>query len=158
MAQDSGARPTPNFKWCSTCHLVKVARDFSRHRGNVHALHTDCRQCRRRKEKARYASDATYRARINRHGIKHRFGVTPEAYERMLAARSGLCAICHIRADDAPKKTLYVDHDHASGEVRALLCQRCNIALGQFRDSIEHLESVAAYLRAHSKLALVAEG
>lgn len=53
-------------------------------------------------------------------------GVTDEEYARMLAAQGGGCAICGAK----PKtRRLHVDHDHASGKVRGLLCHRCNRAL-----------------------------
>ena len=44
----------------------------------------------------------------------------------MLAEQGGGCAIC-----GAPPKTrrLHVDHDHKTGEIRGLLCYRCNKAL-----------------------------
>ena len=53
-------------------------------------------------------------------------GVTSADYDRMLAAQGGVCAIC-----GSPPKTrrLHVDHDHATGKVRGLLCHRCNRAL-----------------------------
>lgn len=53
----------------------------------------------------------------------------------------GLCPIC-----TKPLKKPNTDHDHASGEVRGLLCPRCNRALGRFGDSIALLQSAAAYL------------
>lgn len=50
-------------------------------------------------------------------------GVTDEEYARMLTAQGGGCAICGAK----PKtRRLHVDHDHATGEVRALTCHRCN--------------------------------
>ena len=56
------------------------------------------------------------------------FGLTPEAYDVMLLAQSGVCACCG-RGQGA--KRLHVDHDHATGRVRKLLCARCNTAIGQ---------------------------
>ncbi|MBE3118593.1 MAG: hypothetical protein IMZ50_07560 [Candidatus Atribacteria bacterium] len=46
----------------------------------------------------------------------------------MLKAQGGVCAICGRIAPAG--QMLVVDHDHNSGEVRGLLCQRCNIQLG----------------------------
>jgi hypothetical protein len=47
-------------------------------------------------------------------------------YERLVAERGEVCAICGAR----PKtRKLHVDHDHRTGEVRGLLCFRCNRAL-----------------------------
>ena len=53
-------------------------------------------------------------------------GVTDDEYARRLVAQGGGCAICGA----APKtRRLHVDHDHATGAVRGLLCHRCNRAL-----------------------------
>jgi hypothetical protein len=53
-------------------------------------------------------------------------GVTDEEYAVMLEAQGGGCAICGAK----PKtRRLHVDHDHATGKVRGLLCHRCNRAL-----------------------------
>lgn len=68
----------------------------------------------------------------------------------LLAAQRGLCAIC----GDAPNgRALHVDHDHATGHVRGLLCGRCNRALGSLGDSLGPVaawcEAALRYLRAH---------
>lgn len=53
-------------------------------------------------------------------------GITDADYAAMLAAQGGHCAIC----PSTPKtRRLHVDHDHATGAVRGLLCHRCNRAL-----------------------------
>jgi hypothetical protein len=50
-------------------------------------------------------------------------GVTDDEYARLLAAQDGHCALC----PNTPKtRRLHVDHDHATGRVRGLLCFRCN--------------------------------
>ena len=80
-------------------------------------------------------------------GIK----LTVPEYEAMLAAQEGLCAICRR----APKnRSLEVDHDHKTGQVRGLLCYRCNHRLLCHGVTEEILRRAADYLRAGSRLAL----
>jgi hypothetical protein len=56
-------------------------------------------------------------------------GVTDDEYARLLAAQGGHCALC----PNVPKtRRLHVDHDHATGRVRGLLCYRCNRALPSY--------------------------
>lgn len=52
--------------------------------------------------------------------------VPREQYDALFAAQGGTCALCPA----TPKsRRLHIDHDHASGRVRGLLCHRCNRAL-----------------------------
>jgi len=57
--------------------------------------------------------------------------------------QDGLCAICRA----APAS--HVDHDHATGAVRQLLCFNCNGGLGQFKDNPVALRAAAAYVERH---------
>ncbi len=68
----------------------------------------------------------------------------------MLVAQGGLCAICRV----AP--AVHVDHDHATGAVRALLCFSCNGGLGQFKDNPEFLHAAAYYVAFHTARQAVA--
>lgn len=83
--------------------------------------------------------------RADREGhLKRKYGITLEDYERMLEEQGGVCFICKKpRPED---RTLHVDHDHATGEIRGLLCFRCNNALGDFDDDHELLQNAADYL------------
>lgn len=60
------------------------------------------------------------RRRTNRAKL---LGVDDATYAAMLAAQGGHCAIC---PSEPATRRLHVDHDHATGEVRGLLCFRCN--------------------------------
>lgn len=84
--------------------------------------------------------------------LKWKFGITLEDHDAMLEKQGGRCAIC--KSDDPAKKngTLggwCVDHDHASGNVRALLCNLCNTGLGSFLDDPGLMRAAALYVEAH---------
>lgn len=72
-----------------------------------------------------------------------KYGITPEAFQLMLLRQKNSCGICEEVFSEEPN----VDHCHRTGEVRGLLCGRCNRALGGFRDSLEVLERAKEYLR-----------
>jgi len=101
----------------------------------------------------RYASDPEFRERKLARGRGERrrksllatlYGMTLADYEALLARQGGVCAICRER----PACRLYVDHCHATGWVRGLLCICCNFALGLFKDQPDRLRAGAAYLEA----------
>ena len=79
--------------------------------------------------------------------ILKEYGMTPEDYVRLLKAQKGSCAICGRRNHKPKHRRLDVDHDHATGETRGLLCLQCNAGLGQFGDSVERLQLAVAYLQ-----------
>lgn len=72
------------------------------------------------------------------------YGLTKEQYDALYEAQGGTCYICQVATGKTRK--LSVDHDHASGYVRGLLCRPCNTLLGQFRDDPASFLRGAAYL------------
>jgi hypothetical protein len=72
------------------------------------------------------------------------YGLTPEQYNVMYVAQSGLCAIC--KKPPKQGQVLHVDHDHQTERVRGLLCLQCNNGLGSFRDNPELLAEAQVYL------------
>lgn len=103
-------------------------------------------QERRAAYKKRYAEEHPDRVRqgARRTRLKYWYGLTLREYEEMLAAQDGRCAIC--RDEPAPGKHLSVDHDHATREVRGLLCNSCNVLLGHARESADVLLAAVDYL------------
>ena len=136
---------------CKACFKERAA---ARYRANPEPVKERVRRWQRENPEKQAARMREYRASGRRSEVdrrshlKRRFGITPEQYESMLEAQGGRCAICRRRprADIA----LHVDHEHESGEIRGLLCFRCNNALGDFGDSERLLHRAAAYLDAHA--------
>lgn len=124
------------------------------------------------KRRAQYAADPSLRAAMRaqardwarRNPDRHKesrlrlsYGITFADYQRMLTEQLGGCAICgaaHCKDFDPrsgkPRK-LHVDHCHATGAVRGLLCSNCNKAIGLFHDAPERLRAAAAYLERTAK-------
>jgi len=80
----------------------------------------------------------------------HRYGITEDQYNAMSASQGGVCVICKS-PPGPPWNLLVIEHDHATGKVRGLTCQPCNIVIGMSKESPETLEAVAAYLRRHQE-------
>lgn len=113
-------------KWCARCQEARPLSSFS----GTKKLSAYCKPCQR-------IYNSEYRIKIN-------FGLTWDEYDALLVAQDGRCAICGGR----PRKNLLaVDHDHKTGEVRGLLCSRCNHRLlGSANDDPARLRKAADYL------------
>jgi hypothetical protein len=90
------------------------------------------------KEKVR-AYDKTYAPAYRR---KRVYGLTDEEFYAMVSAQEGACAACKTVFSATP----HIDHCHATGKVRGLLCRSCNTALGLLRDNVETLDALKEYL------------
>jgi len=111
------------YRWCSGCQWMVPL---------WYARGSRCRAC---------ASRASHRAAT---AAQYDFEGTA-TYDDLLSRQGGRCAICRC----APRtRRLAVDHDHATGQVRGLLCSKCNHELlGAAHDSLELLERAVAYLK-----------
>lgn len=105
------------------------------------------------KNKAKQAEwrkkNSDYVRNYNRnYALQKKYGLTSLDYARMVAEQGGHCASC---GGDPTDRGLVVDHCHATGKVRALLCEPCNLGLGNFKDSPELLRLGAIYIEKHSQ-------
>lgn len=91
--------------------------------------------------------DATLSERRRVYALRYGYGITIEQHDAMLVAQGGVCAICKGPPVGIGNR-LHVDHDHATGVVRGLLCSNCNTSLGKMNDDPERLRAAAAYLEA----------
>lgn len=93
-----------------------------------------------------HANSKVYTEASWRNSIKRKFGMTPEDYEAMLERQNGCCAIC--RTDEpGGRGKWHIDHCHETNEVRGLLCQSCNMGIGQLKDDVNLLQKAIGYLK-----------
>ncbi|AVR56697.1 HNH endonuclease [Microbacterium phage Didgeridoo] len=87
-------------------------------------------------------------ARLMRQSNWRAYGVTDIDQAEQLYQDSTVCAACGEPAPDG--QVLHLDHDHATGKPRGMLCGRCNRGIGMFDDSPAKLRAAIAYLEAHA--------
>ena len=72
--------------------------------------------------------------------VQKKYGLSKEGYFNLLESQGGHCAIC------PSTERLVVEHNHATGEVRGIVCNKCNTALGMADDNVARLINLARYL------------
>lgn len=136
-------------KTCSKCKTNKPVVDFRIKKNSPDGCVSWCISCEK-EYRLKHQSEFP-NARKMAHRI-FRYGVTGEQYDNMLKSQNGVCAICgnpESTIVNGKPKSLSIDHSHLSGQVRQLLCDDCNVAIGRLHDSPELAEKAAAYLRKH---------
>lgn len=141
---DRKRRSTPEFKARRNAALKlrrqqdpayreKVARDMRERRASD-------------REYAARQSDWHKRRTVRERTLAWKYGLTVPQLREIVAP--GKCGICGTTAPKS-KKPWHIDHDHATGVVREMLCHRCNAGLGFFGDDERRLTAAIEYLRRH---------
>ena len=152
-------------KQCLACLQEKTEGNF--HRSNnsraadkLSLLCIECSAALPEREKVRiqtaeWRRNNPERSRSNQQNphFQKTYGIGLEEYEARLTQQNGVCAICKkpsaTRHQSGQLRWLSVDHNHATGQVRGLLCNSCNHGLGAFKDEISLLEAAIEYLKKH---------
>lgn len=136
---------------CSECMTkAQLAREK-----RLAVLQTDPVAWAEYRERINARNKASRRAHPDRHReyeLRKRHGITNADYERMSDEQGGVCAACGGTDKEKGHGYLHVDHDHATGRVRALLCQGCNKALGYLREDPERIGKLAVYASTKCRL------
>lgn len=98
----------------------------------------ECYQSHRKEN----AKDPNYLNRI--HQKKSKYGLNEQEYLDMFEEQNNKCGICNSSFDDV---RACVDHSHETGDIRGLLCDKCNKGLGMFNDNPELLHKAIQYLK-----------
>ena len=123
----------PEGKRCATCKKVKPLDAFGKQKRQEDGKSFRCREC------------WTWRQR------KSNYGITRKDFIEMLESQNNRCAICYKEKPGGVRKNAaddwVVDHDHETGEVRGILCNKCNLVIGFAEEDIYTLQSAIEYLQ-----------
>lgn len=116
-------------KCCIDCKEFKSLDEYYDNKARKTSVCKDCSH----KRASKYHKN-TYRYA--------KYGITKEQFDELFKSQDGKCPICTIEL----KEEIHIDHDHTTGQVRGILCGKCNKGLGQFNDNIESLTNAIKYL------------
>ena len=133
------------LKICSKCRVEQPLQNFSRYARSADGLHSQCKECAR-------AASAEWEAKnpekVRAKNRRCRYGISPEDVLALRQTQDGKCPGCQR---DLTTVRECVDHDHATGKVRGLLCARCNTNLGMANDDPATLRRLVNYLELHGE-------
>lgn len=132
--------PVPRgHKRCPQCEKVKLHSEWERNKTSSDGWASYCRECRAERNRDSY--------------FRRKYGLTQTELRDLVEQQGRVCVICLAAVPE------HVDHDHATGAVRGVLCFSCNAALGQFKDRPDAMRRAAAYVEGNVwKPTLVASG
>ena len=136
------------LSWCKECDGKKRALYYSRNRERLNKIQSDkYRNDETRRLKVKQYNRKRFLSGLTKKGnhiarLKMSYGITPEQVEELLKQQNNLCAICNN-----PLEKYHIDHDHRTKKVRGILCNRCNLGLGLFKDNENNLAAAINYLR-----------
>lgn len=139
---------------CISCIKPKLTAHYEKNKAKRcaqvranYAANRDAKQVYSRAYQKKNSKKILAQRKDSGYDLEYKYGLSLAQYSSMLSAQSGVCKICGAPPEDCkPHGRLNVDHDHDTGKVRGLLCNRCNVALGGFRDSPALLLSAVKYL------------
>ena len=140
MASRRGKDP----KVCNGCKVAKSRAEFY---PTGKGVSSKCRPCATAAAADRQRRDPeSARASCRKYKLKANYGLTLAQFDAMLEAQGGGCAICGT-TEPRGMGRFPVDHCHATGRIRGLLCTECNKGLGNFKDDVRLLVRAIAYLQ-----------
>ena len=149
------------LKICTKCGLTKPLEDFYKNISKSTGYEAACKVCHGKQVRENILKDheaykAYHREYYQKNKEKHRknflkatYGIDSVHWQNLFDSQEGCCAACGIHQSSL-RRTLDTDHDHDTGEVRGLLCSRCNRLIGQAEEDIILLKSIIRYLEEHS--------
>ena len=139
---------------CLTCGVEAKSKDDLPNFANVPKGRTAkfgklnrCNPCQNlyHREYRKRVPKKTRQERRRKNMLKEKYNMKVSDYHNLLSTQGHKCGICD-KTQDQDDKTFCVDHNHNTLEIRGILCNNCNSALGKFGDSVKNLKSAISYL------------
>jgi Recombination endonuclease VII len=142
------------MKVCCVCKQNKSLAKFHKKKSAKDGRQARCAECatqanierygQKKKQLIEYQRQYDARTIFERRvkDIVKTYNVTKQQAEKLASTTE--CAIC---GGNRSTRAMAVDHCHDTGRVRGVLCNKCNLALGGFDDSIEMLQKAIKYLK-----------
>lgn len=86
-------------------------------------------------------------SRRKKYGLKKDHGLTIEQFNSLLFEQAGKCGICSKIFTQKRPLNPQVDHNHRTGNIRGLLCRRCNMAIGLLQDDPYIINNALKWLK-----------
>ena len=141
-------------KKCSSCHQSKFLNDFWKDKHASTGFSCQCKSCKGEKHKQWRDSgggiESRTRAYRRRSWKQHGININIEEYDNLFSQQKGKCAICG-RHQSEMKFRLAVDHNHTTGLVRGLLCNKCNFVVAAIESNGDKIEKAKSYIKDWSK-------
>lgn len=137
-------------KTCIKCKSVKTIDQY-RFRKDKNLYINECKTCEKLAYKKWAIENKEHLAKKDfRRNLRKKFNMSEAEYFTKYEQQNNGCAICK-----KPKSTsgrfLAVDHNHKTLEIRGLLCNECNTALGLLNENPDLMQNMIDYIKKYQK-------
>lgn len=116
-----------NDYYCADCRTKKQREYYHKNKDRI----------REQQNKKYYKRREDVLKRQREANIRKKYGMSVEEYDEAVSTCCGICG---------KEDNLVMDHDHSTGEVRGVLCSKCNVGIGLLGDSAENVKAALEYL------------
>ena len=150
-------------KVCIKCGIEKDLSMFQSRRSTKDGYRNECKVCRSTYDHLYYSKRENKDRRLKRQMDRYwenrgeylrlmffrTYGITQEEKDKMVSTQGNRCAICHNEFRSS--KDTCLDQRHSTGEIRGILCCKCNQALGLLDENIEIIKNLIKYVEKNNE-------
>lgn len=157
---------------CGHCKKLKFITEFKKKINSSTGYTSICKPCCNSKERElvktrlpktkaeqareRYRKTQKYRDTFWASHLKRKYNLSVTDYENLLRSQDYCCAICGTQEAHrnwqliSNRVNLFVDHNHSTGKVRGMLCNKCNVGIAMFQEKPDVLLAAINYIKEHT--------